>query len=116
MDTTNVNFGEKNGLKRYSEHKVPSLKWIGCNNHKLALTLKHLIPSFQCVAKIDIFMFNLWKYFKYRPLAMNILGNTIEMYRDSPTVSICPSVTRWQAHERACETFHLHFENFLDIL
>ena len=47
---------------------------------------------------------------------MNILGNTSEMYGDSPTVPICPSVTRWQAHKRACETFHLHFENFLDAL
>ena len=43
MDTTNVNFVEKNGLKRHLEHKVPLLKWIGCNNHKLALTFKHLI-------------------------------------------------------------------------
>ena len=47
---------------------------------------------------------------------MNILGNTSEMYGDSPTVPICPSFTRWQAHERAWETFHLHFENFLDVL
>ena len=47
---------------------------------------------------------------------MNILGNTTEMYGDSPTVPVCPSVTRWQAHKRACETSHLHFENFLDAL
>ena len=114
MDTTNVNSGAKNGLKRHLEHKVPLLKWIGCNNHKLALTFKHLIPSFHCEAAIDIFLLNLLKYFKHRPLAMNILGNTSEMYGYSPTVPICSSVTRWQAHERACETFHLHFENFLD--
>ena len=80
MDTTNVNSGEKNDLKRHSKHKVSLLKWIGCNNHKLALTSKHLIPSFQCEAEIDIFLLNLWKYFKHRPLAMNILGNSSEMY------------------------------------
>ena len=95
LDTTNVNFGEKSGLKRHLEHKVPSLKLIGCNNHKLALTFKHLMPSFQCVTEIYIFLFNLWKYFKYLPLAMNILGNTSEMYGDSPTTPICPSVNRW---------------------
>ena len=55
MDTTNINSGEKNGLKRHLDHKVPLLKWIGCNNHKLALTFKHLIPSFQCIVEIDIF-------------------------------------------------------------
>ena len=114
MDITNVNSCEKNGLKRqHLEHKVPLLKWIGCNNHKLALTFKHLILSFQC---IDICLLNLWKYFKYCPLAMNILRNTSEMYGDSPTVLICPSITRWQEHKCECEPFRLHFENFLDSL
>ena len=47
---------------------------------------------------------------------MNILGNASEMSGDSPTVPICPTVTRWQAHKRACETFHFHFENFHDAL
>ena len=53
MDTTNINSGEKNGLKRHLEHKVPILKSIQCNNHKLALTFKHLILSFQCIAETD---------------------------------------------------------------
>ena len=70
MDTTNVNSGKKNGLKRHLEHKVPLLKWIGCNNHKLALTFKHLIPAFQCVVETNIFLLNLWKYFKYHSLAI----------------------------------------------
>ena len=70
MDTTNVNSGKKNGLKRHLEHKVSLLKWIGCNNHKLALTFKHLIPAFQCVVETNIFLLNLWKYFKYHPLAI----------------------------------------------
>ena len=86
------------------------------SNHKLALTLKHLIPSFQRIAKIDTFLLNLWKYFKYCPPATNILGNTSEMYGDSHTVPICSSTTQWQVHERPCETFHLHFENFLDAI
>ena len=62
------------------------------------------------------FLLNVWKYFKYHPLAINILGNTSEMYGDSPTIPICPSITWWQAHECACETLYLHFENFLDAL
>ena len=35
---------------------------------------------------------------------------------DIPTVPICSSITWWQAHKRAFETFHLNFENFLDTL
>ena len=46
MDTTNVNSGKRSGLKRLLEHAIPLLKWIGCNNHKLALCFKHLIPQF----------------------------------------------------------------------
>ena len=49
MNTTNVSSGEKNRLKRHLEHKVPLLKWMGCNSYKLALTVKHLILSFQCI-------------------------------------------------------------------
>ena len=94
MDATNINSGEKNELRRHLEHKVSLLKWIGCNNHMLVLTFKHLIPSFQYIAEIDIFYLNLWKYFKYRPLSMNILRNTSEMYGDSPTVPIGSSPTR----------------------
>ena len=116
MDTTNINSDEKNSLKRHLEHKVPLLDWTGCDNQKLTLLFKHLIPSFQCIAEIDIFLLNLWKYFKYCPLPMNILGNTSEMYGDSHTVPICPSVTQWKAHECACEIFLLHFENFLEAL
>ena len=66
---------------------------IGCNNHKLDLFFKRLISSFQCVVEIDIFLLNLWKYFKYCPLPMNILGNANEMYGDSPTIPMCPSIT-----------------------
>ena len=39
---------------------------------------------------------------------MNILGNTSEIH------GVFPRVTWWQTHERACEIFHLYFENFLD--
>ena len=53
MDTTNVNSGVVGGLKRYLEHKVPLFCWIGCNNHKLALCFKHLIPQFPCI--FDVF-------------------------------------------------------------
>ena len=70
MDTKNVNSGEENSLKRHLEHEVPLLKWIGCKNHKLTLTSKHLIPPFQCVTESDIFLLNLFisspshKYFR----------------------------------------------------
>ena len=80
MDTTNVNSGERGGLKRYLEHNVPLLRWIGCNNHKLALCFKHLIPQFSCIFDVDAFLVNIWKHFKYRPLAMSFLENSADIY------------------------------------
>ena len=47
---------------------------------------------------------------------MNILGITSEMYDDSPNVPVYTSDTRWQAHDCACGTFKLHFENVFDAL
>ena len=37
------------------------------------------------------------------------------MYGNGPTIPMCTSVTQWQADERACETFHVHFENVLGV-
>ena len=47
---------------------------------------------------------------------MNISGDTSEMMVIALPSQYAPALLRWQAHERACETFHLHFENFLDAL
>ena len=55
MDTTHLNSGEKNRLKRHLEHNIPLSKYIECNNHKLALTFQHLISIFQCGGKLTFF-------------------------------------------------------------
>ena len=59
MDTTNVNSGEKGGLKHCLEGKVPLLPWVGCNSYKLALCLKHLIPQFPRIGEANGFLINL---------------------------------------------------------
>ena len=45
MNTTNVNSGEKGGLKRCLKHEVPLLLCVGYNSLKLALYFKHSIPQ-----------------------------------------------------------------------
>ena len=57
-----------------------------------------------------------WKYFKYRSLAMNFLDSSAKIYGDVHVVPVCPSVTRWTAHERACHTFHTNYRHFLNAL
>ena len=116
MDTTNVNSGERNGLKRHLEHIVPMLHWIGCNHHKLALCFKHLIPQFPSINDTDAFLLNLWKLFKYRPLAKIFLEESASMYGQDSATAVYPSETRWSSHERACKAFYEGYKQFLDAL
>ena len=55
MNSINVNPGARNGLKCHLEHSVPMLQWIRCNNQKLALCFKHLIPQFPTISKLMLF-------------------------------------------------------------
>ena len=116
MDNTNVNSGEKGGLKKFLEDLVPMLIWVGCNNHKIAYSFKHMLPKFNCVFAVDVFLLNLWKYFHYRSLELNFLENAADVYGVGHLVPVCPSVTRWTAHERACHAFHTNYQPFLSAL
>ena len=117
MDTTNTNSGEKGGLKPFLEFLVPNLAWIGCGSHKLALCFTHLLPRFDCVKTTDVFLLNLWKFFKYRSLANNVLQEMTDLYGDvGKIVAVCPSTTRWTAHERSCSTFINRYGNFVTAL
>ena len=92
------------------------LRWVGCNNHKLALCFKHLIPQFPSIIDTDAFLLNLWKFFKYRPIAKNFLEESASMYGQDPVTAVCPSETRWTSHERACKAFYKGYKQFLDAL
>ena len=55
MDTTNVNSGDRGGLKRYLANTVPMLLWVGCGNHKPALCFKHLLPRYETILETHFF-------------------------------------------------------------
>ena len=111
MDTTNVNLGKKKtGLKRLLEHTIPLLKWIGCNNHKLALCFKRLLPQFNCIFDADVILLNLLKFFKYYFL------KTRQKYGNDIMKPVCPSVTLWTAHKHACLVFFESFPHILNAL
>ena len=112
MDTTNINSGEKSGLKRLL-HVVPMAAWIGCSNHKVALCFKHLLDEFPSVADADATLLALWKFLHYRPLAINFLENASEIYGEPPIVPVCPSVTRWTAQDRAYKNLYNGYKQFL---
>ena len=116
MDTTSVNSGERGGLKRLLAHIVPMFLWVVCGNHKLALCFKHLLGQFPSLLEADAFMEALWKYFKYRSLATASLERSAEMYCEDTVVPVCPSVTRWTAHVRCCQSISKGYRQFLSSL
>ena len=82
MDYTNVNSGERGGLKQHLKNAIPHLIWVGHGNHKLALCFKHLLNQFPSILEfpsIDAFLELLSKFFRYRPLAKNLLEDSAEM-------------------------------------
>ena len=105
MDNTNLNSGSPCGWKRYILHEILMALWVGCGSHKLALWLKHLLEELPCAAEFDIVLLSLWKYFQYRPLAINFLQELLR-----PTMKIkhlvCPNTTRWTSHGRACKALY----------
>ena len=106
MDNTNVHSGSRGGLKRYILHEIPMALWVGCGNHKLGLCFKHLLKEFPCVAEFDATLLSLWKYFRYRTLAVNLLQEFAEAYDENQVLPICPSTTRWTSHGRACRALY----------
>ena len=106
MDNTNVNLGSRGGLKRYILHKIRMALWVGCGNHKLALCFKHLFKEFPCVAEFDVMLLSLWKYFHYRPLAVNFLQEFAEAYNKNQALPACPSTTRWTSKGRASKALY----------
>ena len=93
--TTNVNSGDQGGLKRLLKHAVPLSVWIGCGNHKLALCFKHLLGAFPNVSDADSTLLAIWKFFHYRPVALNFLQDVAAAYLEHAITLVCPSVTRW---------------------
>ena len=74
-------------------------------NHKVVLFSKHLLNVFPDVLSADATLLALWKFFHYRPLAINfLLKNAADAYEEYRVTPVSPSVTRWTAHVRACKS------------
>ena len=100
MDRTNVNSGERKGLKRLSQDKVPLLVSIGCENHELALCFKYLMGEYRNINTVNATLLALCKYVHYHPLVLNFLKEAANAYVEHVITPVCPSVTRWTAHGR----------------
>ena len=94
MVITNVNDGEQSGLKRLLKHVLPLGNWEVCDSHKMALYFKHLLKDFPGVFSADTTLLALWRLFHHRPLAINFLSNSAEVYEECHVIPVCLSVTR----------------------
>ena len=65
------------------------------------LCFKHLLPLFSEIYLADATLTALWKFFHYQPLA------------PSP---VCPNVTKWTAHDKACKSICNGYKQYLAVL
>ena len=115
MGTTNVNSGEKVGLKAYIEDAVPMCT-ICCTSHKLALCFKHIIKDFPSVIEVDVFLLNLWKFFKYRTLAMNVRRFTEILNPSFQSVQVPPVGLSMKGLVRLCLKVTSHYRSLSNIV
>ena len=48
----------------------------------------HLLNLFPSVLETDVFLESLWKFFKYRPLAKNLLEESADLYDENVVVQL----------------------------
>ena len=65
------------------------------------------------INNVDATLLALWKYFQYRPLALNFLKETADDYEEHIITPICPSVTRWTAHGKSCKAVYDGYQQLL---
>ena len=88
MDNTNVNSDSRGGFKRYILYEILMALWVGCGNHKLASCFKNLLKEFSCVAEFVTALLSLWKYFHYRPPAVNFLQESAKSYNENQALPV----------------------------
>ena len=54
-----------------------------------------------------------WKYFHYCPLALHFLKEAVDAYEEHIITPVCPSITRWTAHERARKAVYDGYQQLL---
>ena len=90
-------------MKCLLQHVVHFAVRICCGNVKMALCFKHLLQIYLDVLAADATLLAQWNFFHYRPSATKFVKNKSDIYVKKQVTPICPLVTRWTAHDRACK-------------
>ena len=96
IDNTTVNLGSQGDFERYIIPKVPIALWVGCNNHKLVLCLKHLLKEFPCVAEFDTTLLTVEEFLLSTP-SSQLLAEIFRglRWKSSTALPVCPNATWW---------------------
>ena len=116
MDRTNAISSERKGLQRRIRHTSPHSIYINCNNHRLALCLKHMISRYHTLVELDGMLLSIWKLFHYSSIKQTICEQTHAMAEVRPIKIIKASTTRWLTHGEATSRVISTFEPILNAL
>ena len=103
LDGTNSISAKKNGLQKRIRYYYPFSIYINCRNHRLALSLPHLMKDI-CLGEIindySILLIELWETFHFSPKCTSILESFQVIYGKKPLQILKVAVTRWLTHDR----------------
>ncbi|XP_062616029.1 uncharacterized protein LOC134277729 [Saccostrea cucullata] len=116
FDGTNTMSGEISGLQRRVRHISPHCLYINCRNHRLALCLKHLMPTYSSLKDVDSVLLSLWKLFEHSLRRLTMFQDLQEMYGMKSYALVKAVSTRWLSHEKACSRVIDRYGTIIDIL
>ena len=101
LDGTNSMNGEITGLQRRLRHLSPHMKYINCQNDRLALVFVHLLKEFKGFQDVDQLLLNLWKMLKYSSVKFFVFEKAQESEGLTPLKILQCATTRWLSHGAA---------------
>ena len=116
MDGKNAISREGKGLERRIRHTAPHSIYINCNNHRLALCLKHMIPRYQIIVKLGGMRLSIWKLLHYSSIKQTIFEQVQAMAEVQPIKIIKACTTRGLTHGEAISRVISRFETILGAL
>ena len=103
LDGTNSISGKKNGLQKRIRYYSPFSIYINCKNHRLALSLPHLMKDI-CLGEIindyGILLLELWEIFHFSLKCTSILESFQVTYGKKPLKILKVALSRWLTHDR----------------
>ena len=108
--------GKRKGLQRRIPHLAPYSIYLNCSNHRLALSLVHLIKKYDILLSLDRLLISVWKHFKYSSVKQVVFEEAQKSMEQKALKILKACTTHWLTHGETCNRIVPQFESLIDAL